>query len=700
MQNNIFQNGFNYNLSKPPLLPPTAFGRSNFYNGTDPSKVGFGDPFFGKSKVGQSTFSVKPGESVQERINEAKDKGGGVIYLDVGTFYLDADLILYSNITLRGASGGATTIDFGGGAYSVRIEGDNAYSTGTVTTVKDSVTITGSGTTWTSDMVGQTILVDGNVYTVTTFNSSTSLDLDIGVVTAGAAGLSYVIADFIESVKIEDLTIYNSSVNPLETRYGYFITLNLVNIDTGVTGWNCQDTFAPQFINCNVYGCTTGISLSNCYFYTFGTFSVANCTGVGMLFATTGNATMYDFAVSNNGGVGMKFTGTNILELVSFTADSNGSHGIECVATCDNITFNGGYIDNNTGDGVKLTATSDENTFAQCNFTNNGGYGFNIAASSCDNNIFGLNVITGNTSGTHVDNGTGTVLRANVGIADNNLIEGEMVNGKISVTVSSNDITLALKTIAGTDPSASNPVFVVLDGVTRSVTGALSKTLADGTNWFNSGSTEIGTQEVDYFAGLGYNSTDGVYIGFARRPNLNAIELQTGTSTAENYWAGSQTTFGSTDPIACIGRFAATLSLTGTGHLWTVPTFTRVNLIQEPINETRNLTFTITPSGNMTVASTVTNLARYKLSGDRCIVDFNFTVTTSAGPGTEIRFNYPMAPDDGTVSYGWAIVAQDSTNVAGFAFFESSKIACRSYNSGNWGTGAGRGPEGVIEYGI
>jgi hypothetical protein len=89
--------------------------------------------------------------------------------------------------------------------------------------------------------------------------------------------------------------------------------------------------------------------------------------------------------------------------------------------------------------------------------------------------------------------------------------EGVMYNGRISITVASNNITLALKTFAGTDPSASDPVYATINGVVRTISAALSVTKNAGTNWFGNGLNF----ETDYFAYLGYNATDGVVIGFS-----------------------------------------------------------------------------------------------------------------------------------------------------------------------------------------
>jgi hypothetical protein len=168
--------------------------------------------------------------------------------------------------------------------------------------------------------------------------------------------------------------------------------------------------------------------------------------------------------------------------------------------------------------------------------------------------------------------------------------QGYLLNGKLSITVASNNITVAVKTLAGSDPSAGSPVHVRIGDTVRSITAALSVTKNAGTNWFNAGSAELATKEIDYFAYLGYNATDGVVLGFARIPWATQYSSFSTTTTDEKYCAISTiTTAAGTDYYELIGRFAATLSA-GAGYTWSVPTFTAENLIQRPIYETRVLT--------------------------------------------------------------------------------------------------------------
>src|SRR5687767_15451136 len=75
------------------------------------------------------------------------------------------------------------------------------------------------------------------------------------------------------------------------------------------------------------------------------------------------------------------------------------------------------------------------------------------------------------------DDPAGTPLTQYLRASDLNLLpEGYMVNGKISVTVASNNITVAIKTKSGGNPSTTDPVSVWINGTFRRITAALSVT--------------------------------------------------------------------------------------------------------------------------------------------------------------------------------------------------------------------------------
>lgn len=197
-----------------------------------------------------------------------------------------------------------------------------------------------------------------------------------------------------------------------------------------------------------------------------------------------------------------------------------------------------------------------------------------------------------NQDGTHADVTVDSLTVAGIPLAKAsiNAPQGFLINGKISRTVASNDITVAIKTLAGSDPSATDPVYCRIGDTVRSITSALSVTKNDGTNWFGSGNTTLATTEMDYFVYLCWNTTDtAVTIAFSRVPNLRVYSDSSVTTTVKNYWAGSGSAPSATDEVENIGRFNATLSATAAFN-WSVPGTSIV--INRPCFETRVFSYT------------------------------------------------------------------------------------------------------------
>lgn len=273
-------------------------------------------------------------------------------------------------------------------------------------------------------------------------------------------------------------------------------------------------------------------------------------------------------------------------------------------------------------------------------------------------------------------------------VAANNAIPGQLMNGKIVRTVASNNITVAIKTLAGNDPSDVDPVYIRIGDVVRKLNAALSVTKNAGTNWMASGSASLATQEVDYFVYLGYNVTDGITIGFSRIPWALTYSDFSATSTVDTYAAISTITNATaTDVYQLAGRFNATLSATASFN-WSVPA-TDVT-INRPIFETRELTYiaawTNLSKGNGTESSTY--ILRNRNVRQR--------VSLGWGTTTSISGNVTLAPvitpnaRYGTTSYNplgvGSLVDEGSSVYKGTYFLNSSTTSILVAADGAAGT--------------
>jgi len=260
------------------------------------------------------------------------------------------------------------------------------------------------------------------------------------------------------------------------------------------------------------------------------------------------------------------------------------------------------------------------------------------------------------------------------------LPQGYLINGKLSVTVASSHITVALKTLAGGDPSTTDPVYCRIGDTIRTRTSALSVTKNAGTNWFNAGGTELTGKEIDYFTYLGYNATDGVVIGFARILG-NKYSDFSATTTSEKYAAISTiTNAASTDYYEVVGRFAATL----TGTNWSVPTFSPTNLINRPVYETRLLDWTSAPQPQGGTYTTVTvQKSKYQVTANNRIIVTYLSTGTFGATINEFRPTLPFTSDLGGqpgISYTAGVAAVSRTNSGIFQVVK--------FDAGNFATGS------------
>ena len=281
--------------------------------------------------------------------------------------------------------------------------------------------------------------------------------------------------------------------------------------------------------------------------------------------------------------------------------------------------------------------------------------------------------------------------------------QGFLINGKISVADTGSGLTVAIKTLAGTDPSSSDPVYCRIGDTVRTISAALSVTKADGTNWCNAGSSELATKEIDYFVYLGYNATDGVVIGFSRYPGANSYDDFSATTTNEKYCAISTiTTASATDYYEVVGRFAATLSA-GAGYTWSVPTYTAKNLIQRPIYESRDLD--ITPVWTGFSSNPTGGTYKYKVVGSTIRLQ---RVSGSSGTSnaTTMTLLAPFAFK--YTAYGMALLngVDNSTNLSTICQLETAAgsnimYLYKTYFRATWtGSGSKDINTGIITYEI
>jgi hypothetical protein len=211
---------------------------------------------------------------------------------------------------------------------------------------------------------------------------------------------------------------------------------------------------------------------------------------------------------------------------------------------------------------------------------------------------------------------------------------------KLVSSISANDLVLALKDLDGNDFSATSQLKTKLSDELATISGALSITVPDGTNWANLGSNELKTQDADLFTYLvdETGASAGTKLAWSRIPNGHFVGDFSSTTTNEKYLAGP-TNYNATDKVQNIGRFNATLSA-GAGYTWTIPATSII--INNPTIHTRWLTWLPT-FGNLTVGDG-TLAAKYWISDDVLSIWFAFKygASTSAIAGA-VSISLPIS---------------------------------------------------------
>lgn len=269
------------------------------------------------------------------------------------------------------------------------------------------------------------------------------------------------------------------------------------------------------------------------------------------------------------------------------------------------------------------------------------------------------------------------------------LPRGTMINGKIQPTVSSGTLNLALKTLDGSDPSSSNAIYVRIGDSGRSITSPTSCSMPTGTSLFNLGAAETAAKETDLFAYLIWDSNSSVVaISPARIPYGNLVSDFSSTTTNEKHLF-NHANFTGTDEVEVVGRFAATLS--ASPFVWSVPSYTAINLIQKPIYETRILDFasTRTPQAGSIASVSVTH-EKYQVVGRRFLVDqyFSWTQNTTAADYIQLTqpFSFGLSVNFAGVMNGLGGVVATNVTSSGNSLFVRRYDAA----SGAFSTGAGK----------
>jgi len=378
-------------------------GNAEFNDGT----------FRGTLSIGGSVITIDNTKSIQDKLDEINTAGGGTLYLKAGTYTLASDITMYANVALIGVSPNATILDFNSTAGNLTIAGTHRYSTGTLTSITNGVTVVGSGTSWSANVVAgrDSMFVNGQWMIIATVTDDTHITLAEGYDGPTVSGDSYRISSTMENVRLSGFNVKNSTGDGIDIDDARYIVVDNVlaqDNNIGLTGSYVAEFAINGFTP--VSNTSHGISITNGGRFNWNSTNAVSNGGSGIVLNSIRSGGFSQGVGNSNTADGFNLTSCTDISLVTFDASSNGGQGIELVSGNTSISVIDSGVRNNTSDGLKLTATSDKCLILGGSFENNGGYGINIAASTCDDNIVNTPQYASNSSGTLNDSGTGTVI--------------------------------------------------------------------------------------------------------------------------------------------------------------------------------------------------------------------------------------------------------------------------------------------------
>jgi hypothetical protein len=259
---------------------------------------------------------------------------------------------------------------------------------------------------------------------------------------------------------------------------------------------------------------------------------------------------------------------------------------------------------------------------------------------------------------------------------------GHLVNGRLVASVSGGNLTVAVKTLSGADPSSGNPVHVIVGDTARTLSEPLFVTASSGTNWLDLGAPETAGQTTDLFAYLVYDTLSSVTrICVSRIPSGRFyVDISAGYNQRKGSINNGNP--GSSDRVENIGRLTVAISA-APACVWSIPVGATV--CSSPVRETRWLGYTpiVSAPGGMTISG-VSASCRYKIAGDTLFCQGTFSLTAGGTPSSTLLQSLPMgrsiATADESAGSGYihdsadmaAIIAFDGTNTSRIKIVKSA----------------------------
>ena len=366
---------------------------------------------------------VKPGQDIQAAIDKVNLYGGGKVILGSGTHFPLKSLVVPSHIIFEGEGSDNSIIDFNSTQSHFSITKTPETAAGTISVNNNSTAVAGVGTTFTDATAGDYILIRGIWYEIASITDDTNLVLSVPFADVDISATGYTIAAPKQDIAFIRMTVQNSAATTgsFNISIGNEFLFEDVTIISGVRAMQLSTVSNITIRECEFIAQTTdGLKFTDCHYVEVNASGIIDTlANHGLLLSNITNSVFSKMFILNPAGDGVNLTSGNDVAFVNSSFVSAGGQGIELVATNNRILVSGNKVHSNASDGIKMTASSDDCIVSNNSIKDNGAYGSNIAAATCDNNLIIGNNFSGNVTAASNDSGTGTLIRSNIGLADN-----------------------------------------------------------------------------------------------------------------------------------------------------------------------------------------------------------------------------------------------------------------------------------------
>ncbi len=281
-----------------------------------------------------------------------------------------------------------------------------------------------------SSLGGDILFLDATTYHLT---SNLVIPSNVGLQGVGSGGT---IIDFgggpyqiqiigtlgneIQSPFLGGMTVQNSSTDLVRVDYAINFGTNDLTCDTGASGVNITNTTTVNMYSSLQNNCAVGIIGKDSTFFTLFSSNVTNSLASGgVAFTNVSNSASIGCSVDTCVGGGYIFTNCSNIGFENFSVTNITGDGIKLDGGGNGVSISLGFIDSSTGNGINLINSASGTQITSSNtISNNGAYGITVATGS-SNILIAANTFSSNTSGAVRDLGTGTLIRSNIGQADN-----------------------------------------------------------------------------------------------------------------------------------------------------------------------------------------------------------------------------------------------------------------------------------------